>query len=88
MCQDYPLLPNSPRTTVYKSSTFPGSLAADCPLPQLGWLAEGLCQYRVASQPMVPRQATSWAMLGHEGHRLAAEHWVSIFCLDSCSGSR
>lgn len=74
MCQDCPLFPN--RTRAGRSSEFPGSLAGDCRLPALGQLVKGSC----------PLQATSWAFWSHGGRRLAAKCWVSVFCLESCSG--
>ena len=51
-CQDCPLFFSWIRFC--RSSVFPGSLAADCPLPALSQLAKGSCH------PGVPPTGTSW----------------------------
>ena len=77
-CQDCPLFFGW--TRFCRSSVFPGSLAADCPFPALGQLAEGSCY------PGVPSTSPLMDLLVYLGHRLAAEHGVSVFCLKSRSG--
>ena len=62
---------------VCRSSVFPGSLAADCPLPARG---------RRRAHPEVPPAGHLMGLLVHLGHKLAAELWVSVFRVESRSG--
>lgn len=78
--QDCALFPSW--TRLCRMSMSPGSLAADCPLPLWGWLAEGW--YSPWGAPAGHRGHRG-GPLGARGHGLAAECQVSVFCLESCS---